>query len=50
MGPSGGDIVLIADGIIVDSYTQALAARGYSCRTIATESCFTAGLARLLMA
>lgn len=50
MDQSGGDIVLIADGIIVDSYTQALAARGHSCRTIATESCFTAGLARLLMA
>jgi 2-dehydro-3-deoxygalactonokinase len=50
MDQSDGDIVLIADGIIVDSYTKALAARGRPCRTIETETCFTAGLARLLTA
>ncbi len=50
MGQSGGDIVVIAEGIIVDSYTKALAARGRVCRLMATEECFTAGLARLLKA
>jgi 2-dehydro-3-deoxygalactonokinase len=50
MDQSGGEIVLVADGIIIDSYSQALAARGRNCRTIPTESCFTAGLAWLLTA
>jgi 2-dehydro-3-deoxygalactonokinase len=48
MDQSGGDVVLIADGVIVEAYTKALAARGKTCRTVSTESCFTAGLARLL--
>jgi 2-keto-3-deoxy-galactonokinase len=50
MDQTGGDIVLIAEGIIVESYTKALAAKGKMCRTLTTEQCFTAGLARLLAA
>ena len=50
MDPSGGEIVLMAEGVIADSYARALTARGKSCRIVATESCFTAGLARVLQA
>jgi 2-dehydro-3-deoxygalactonokinase len=50
MDENGGDIVLIADGMIAESYAKALAARGRTCRMITPESCFTAGLTRLLTA
>ncbi len=48
MDPTGGEIALIAEGIIVESYSKALATKGKTCRTLTTEDCFTAGLARLL--
>jgi 2-dehydro-3-deoxygalactonokinase len=50
MAPSGHELVLIAEGVIADSYSKALAARGKSCHVLPTETCFTAGLARLLTA
>ncbi len=48
LAQTDGEIVLIAEGDIAAAYTRALAARGKRSCTLATEGCFTAGLARLL--